>query len=163
LRNGHFVIVYRIGESGQVLEFTETVLERFRSYRQTRIWHREAGGQLFADIEPDRVRVVEATGPRLTDRRTRNRYEPDRRVEQREIDDRFPKGLHFIGDWHSHPEDYPNPSTTDFQSTADSVRRSFHQLNAFVMVIVGRRCFPEALYVSLNDGTNAYVLRPKTD
>lgn len=152
------MIAYPIGTSGQVLEFSEDVLDHFTRFQQTGFKHREAGGQLFARIENGRIWVVEATGPRLTDRRGRTSYQPDRYAEQREIDDRFPAGLHFIGDWHTHPEDRPKPSSVDLSSTADGVRRSRHGLNAFVMVIVGRGELPVALHVSVHDGVVCYAL-----
>lgn len=152
------MIAFPIGTSGQKLLFAEDVLARFERYQQVRWWQREAGGQLFARVEGSWIEVVEATGPRRTDRRGRNNYEPDRRAEQREIDERFPLGLHFVGDWHTHPEDRPKPSPIDVQSTAEGVRRSRHALHAFVMVIVGCGPFPEALHVSVHDGAGPYLL-----
>jgi integrative and conjugative element protein (TIGR02256 family) len=155
----HAVIVYPIGRSGQRLSFMPEVLKQLARHQQTRFWHREAGGQLFARIEDCNVRVVEATGPRPTDRRCRSRYEPDRVAEQAEIDARFPQGLHFVGDWHTHPEDRPTPSSIDLLSTAEGVRRSRHGLNAFVLVIVGRGAFPAGLHVCLHDAVTQYELR----
>ena len=153
------MITFPIGTSGQKLAFADNVLARFRRYQQMRWWHREAGGQLFARVRDGWIEVAEATGPRRTDRRSRTSYEPDPRAEQREIDERFPLGLHFVGDWHTHPEDRPSPSLIDTRSTAEGVRRSFHSLHAFVMVIVGRGVFPEALHVSVHDGEALYLLR----
>ena len=157
-----YSIGYLVGQSGQRLEFSPQVLAHFAINRQTRFWQREAGGQLFARFSDEGVHVVEATGPRPTDRRSRLRYEPDRRAEQNEIDVRFPQGLHFVGDWHTHPEVMPTPSDVDVQSTSDGVRRSSHCLHAFVMVIVGRGSFPESLYVSVNDGGSQHVLMPES-
>ena len=154
------MITYLIGTSGQTLVFGDEVLARFNRYQQRRCWQREAGGQLFARFENNTIAVAEATGPRARDRRSRTSYEPNRAAEHREIDERFPLGLHFIGDWHTHPEDRPHPSEVDLRSTADGVSRSRHQLNAFVLTIVGRLPPPEGLYVSLNDGHRQYVLRP---
>jgi integrative and conjugative element protein (TIGR02256 family) len=85
---------------------------------------------------------------------------PDRWAEQREIDERFSKGLHFIGDWHTHPEDRPQPSPIDINSTGDGVRRSRHSLRGFVMVIVGRIDFPDGLHVAIHDGDHSHVLCP---
>jgi integrative and conjugative element protein (TIGR02256 family) len=98
------MIAYEIQGAGQTLVFTGPVLKTFSEHRQLRFWQREAGGQLFGHFQGATIEVVEATGPRRTDRRTRTSYIPDRRAEQREIDERFRRGLHFIGDWHSHPE-----------------------------------------------------------
>jgi integrative and conjugative element protein (TIGR02256 family) len=154
------MIAYAIGSSAQTLEFSDEVLAHFRKHRQTRLWHREAGGQLFARVQTGLISVVEATGPRRTDRRNRTTYFPDRRAEQSEIDERFPAGLHFIGDWHSHPEDRPSPSLIDLDSTGDGVRRSRHSLHGFVMVIVGRIEFPAGLHVAVHDGKEPHLLEP---
>src|SRR3546814_8042190 len=72
------------------------------------------------------------------DRRTRTSYIPDRRAEQAEIFDRHARGLHYVGDWHTHPERYPQPSSPDAQSIAECVAKSTHQLNGFVLIIVGQ-------------------------
>lgn len=156
------IISYPIGSSSQVLQFNENILAHFRRNQQSRFWHREAGGQLFAQIADGLISVVEATGPRSTDKRSRTNYVPDRWAEQREIDERFPWGLHFIGDWHTHPEDRPQPSPIDINSTGDGVRRSRHSLHGFVLVIVGRNDFPDGLFVAIHDGAQSHVLRAST-
>jgi len=145
------MIEYEVGQSGQVLVFSDTVLKHFRRHRQTRPWQKEAGGQLFARIALPRIVVSEATGPRPTDRRTRTSYQPDRAAEQREILERHARGLHFIGDWHTHPETRPAPSGRDHRSIADCFVRSTHGLNAFVLVIVGTAALQEALYVAVHN------------
>ena len=157
------MITYRIGTSGHALIFAAEVLDRFERYKQRRLWAREAGGQLFARVDGGAINIVEATGPRPTDRRSRYNYVPDRRAEQREIDERFLLGLHFVGDWHTHPQDIPRPSGVDLVSTADGVRKSRHSLNAFVMAIVGREAFPTGLYVAVHDGDEEHVLAPEFD
>ena len=154
------MIAYPIGTSGQALIFSVEVVGWFTRHQQLRCWQREAGGQLFARFRESGIHIVEATGPGATDRRRRTSYEPDRVAEQLEIDERFRNGLHFVGDWHTHPEDLPRPSPIDLASTAEGFRRSRHGLNAFVMAIVGRAILPGGLYVSLHDGADLYTLRP---
>jgi integrative and conjugative element protein (TIGR02256 family) len=118
-------------------------------------------GQLFARLEPPRITVLRATGPRAGDRRTRFSYIPDRRAEQREIDDAFRRGLHYVGDWHTHPDDLPTASVTDNEGLAELVSRSAHSLNAFVLVVVGIGHLPEAMAVTLHDGAAIYRLNPR--
>ena len=154
------VIAYPIGTSGQALIFSAEVVGCFKRHQQLRWWQREAGGQLFARFEESGIHIVESTGPRRTDWRSRTSYKPDRVAEQLEIDERFRNGLHFVGDWHTHPEDLPRPSPIDLTSTADGFHRSRHGLNAFVMAIVGRAVLPAGLYVSLHDGADLHTLRP---
>jgi integrative and conjugative element protein (TIGR02256 family) len=109
----------------------------------------ESGGQLFARLNPNEIRVEQATGPRHYDHRSRYGYIPDRGGEQREINQMHQRGLHFIGDWHTHPEPYPRPSTSDIRSIRQAVRQSKHHLNGFVLLIAGTEPFPNGLFVSL--------------
>lgn len=155
------MIVYPIGCSGQTLVFTAAIVETFLKYRQLRFWQRESGGQLFGCFNGTTIEIVEATGPRRTDRRTRTSYIPDRKAEQREINQRFGLGLHFVGDWHTHPEMIPRPSHPDITNFDDTVRRSEHVMLALVLVVVGQLPVPEGLHVSLfrGDGTSE-VLKP---
>jgi len=143
------MIIYPIGNSGQRLVFLTPVIEHFERYRQRRWWHREAGGQLFARFTMPEIVVEEVTGPRRSDWRTRYSYRPNRRAEQREIQNCYTRGLHFIGDWHTHAESIPSPSTRDAISMDEMVSYSDHALNGFVLVIVGSGSPPEGLHVSI--------------
>lgn len=119
------------------LQFSDSVLSRLRRHRQKRPWQCEAGGQLFGRVEGNIWRLEEATGPRRGDLRTLFGYEPDRVAEQREIDEHFARGLHFLGDWHTHRERSPEPSPRDIRSMGDMIRESRTDLPCFLMVIVG--------------------------
>jgi integrative and conjugative element protein (TIGR02256 family) len=143
---------FRIGNSGQRLVLTPTVLNHVAMYQQIESFSAEAGGQLFARFSDDEIRVERATGPRISDRRSRYEYVPDRRREQEEIDSLHRRGLHFIGDWHTHPEPRPRPSTSDIRSIQQAVRESTHHLNGFILLIAGTDRFPAGLFVSLYFG-----------
>ena len=60
-------------------------------------------------------------------------------------------GLHFIGDWHTHPERIPAPSASDVRSIREAVTRSKHHLNGFVLLIAGIEVFPLGLFIGLYD------------
>lgn len=145
------MIEYSIAASGQTLVFSDTVIEHLLSNRQTKAGDREAGGQLFARVFRYEIYIAEATGPRTSDRRTRLSYRPDRKLEQAEIDESQRRGLVFVGDWHTHPELMPEPSTQDLVSISECFRKSFHYLNAFLLVVVGASAAPKDLHVSLHD------------
>jgi integrative and conjugative element protein (TIGR02256 family) len=149
---------YLIGTSGQSLFFTPKVLAHFRRHQQRRFFEREAGGQLFATLVNNEITIVEATGPRRTDQRSRCSYIPDRTEEQREIVERHALGLHFIGDWHTHPEHHGRPSPTDLSSIGETVRKSRHNLNGFVLVVVGYSTLPASMHVSVHDGDREFEL-----
>ena len=128
---------YTITGVDQELIFSPNAIEYMRMQRQSKIWQAEAGGQLFAKVTPCEIFVVEATGPRATDVRTRTTYRPDRRAEQEEIHDRFKRGLVYVGDWHTHPDKLPSPSARDAHSMVECFSKSRHNLRAFILVIVG--------------------------
>jgi integrative and conjugative element protein (TIGR02256 family) len=152
---------FKVGESGQVLTMSARVLKRFEKYQQWEDGSAEAGGQLFARLSSTDVVIEEATGPRASDLRTRTLYVPDRAAEQAEIDSWHTRRLHYVGDWHTHPELHPEPSGSDRESIRESFIRSKHSLRGFLMVIVGTAEFPNGLYVSLNDSENELVLVPR--
>ncbi|WP_461477344.1 Mov34/MPN/PAD-1 family protein [Mesorhizobium jarvisii] len=152
------MISFEIGQSGQSLAFSDGVLAHFNLHRQRHFWQKEAGGLLFARLQLPVIDIAVATGPRRGDRRSRHSYRPDERAEQQEIDDMFSRGLHFVGCWHTHPEDIASPSHIDRRNIADCVRRSDHALNGFIMVIVGRYPIPEGTYVSVCDKSSVYQL-----
>ncbi|AMX97866.1 hypothetical protein A4R28_32260 (plasmid) [Mesorhizobium ciceri] len=132
------------------VRFSPDVLRVFDGYRQTGWFSREAGGQLFADIEGDVWRVLAATGPRPADRRGRFHFWPDRKAEQKEIDQHFATGLEYVGDWHTHPEKAPTPSHDDIASIESVVRNSTFYTSGLLLCIVGLAPFPDGLHVSFH-------------
>lgn len=155
------MIRYPVGDSDETIMLGAEVLQHVARRRQIRWWQSEAGGQLFARLTPPIIEIVEATGPRRTDRRGRTYYEPDPQAEQREIEARHRQGLHFVGDWHTHAERCPEPSGRDLASISESVRQSRHSLNGFVLLVVGLDPAPAGLHLSIHDGTSGYRLHPE--
>lgn len=138
------------GGPGVVL--TEAALSTMDKYRQVLHTDKEAGGQLFAAFQGTDTVIVEATHPKWLDRRTRYGFVPNRLLQQREIKDRYKRGLHFVGDWHTHAELTPNPSCEDVDSMIKCYKLSRHDLKAFVMVIIGKEPAPTGLHVALVRG-----------
>ena len=85
---------------------------------------------------------------------------PDRRAEQEEIKRMYNDGFHYVGDWHTHPDTYPAPSAVDVDSIRESVLKSRHDLNGFLMVVVGTGPVPQSLHISIHDGRTFTVLKP---
>lgn len=147
----------------QTIEFVPEVLSKFNQYSQQRCWQKEAGGQLFAEfINKNLIRVVYATGPNKTDHRSKFYFYPDRLREQQEINTLYNKGLHYVGDWHTHPQNTPSPSLIDKESINECVRESKHDLNGFILVVVGRTTFPKGLFVGFSDGFKILPLKNKS-
>lgn len=128
--------------------FSSECLEVFASFQQKRASSAEAGGQLFGTFtDGQSVRVSVATGPSRGSLRSRFSFRPNRAAEKREIESFHKKGLHYLGDWHSHPEPRPSPSVCDENKMIQIYGASQHDLNCVLMVIVGTSTFPEALWV----------------
>ena len=68
------------------------------------------------------------------------------------IESYFDQGLHYVGDWHTHPEKHPTPSADDLRSIAECFRQSTHELLGFLLVILGTGDPPAGLWVGWHDG-----------
>lgn len=137
-------------EANCIIEFSLEVLEHFYKNRQNKGKSKEVGGQLFAKFHAEHIKIMLATGPNSTDKKGWNWFKPERWMQNFEIRQQFFQGLHFVGDWHTHPESRPKASSLDLASMQDCFIKSNHQLNAFILVIVGQNDFPDGLWVSLH-------------
>lgn len=149
---------YALSTDGPAITLLESVLATFDRFRQLSPRVKESGGQLFARFEGADTILLEATPPNFLDRRSRNGFAPNRWMQQREIRSRHAHGLHFVGDWHTHPEPVPRPSHDDIYSMVDCFGHSLHDLRAFVLIIAGTKPAPEGLYVAVIDWHSARQL-----
>jgi integrative and conjugative element protein (TIGR02256 family) len=134
-----------------IVSISPSVVEHFIEHRQEGKIKTEIGGQLFAKFSKNEVQVLTATGPNNIDRQGWSWFRPNLRNQNSEIKRLFKNGLHFVGDWHTHPERAPSPSSWDLESMEDCFKKSRHQLKAFLMIIVGRAEFPKGFWVSLHN------------
>ena len=148
------------GPNGLILHIEQNVLAHLCGNAQRKCWSREAGGQLFASIKNNRWIVAKATGPRASDFRSRFSFRPDRKAEKAEILALFREGLHYVGDWHTHPQDVPSPSQTDIRNMTETVQSSEHSLPGFLMAIVGRLPAPDGLWLSFHEVRGGYAQCP---
>lgn len=141
------------------IRFEEEVLALFERYKQLDGKSLEAGGQLFARLNSKEVIVSKATGLREGDKRGRFLFWPNRSKEQTEINDLHREGYHYVGDWHTHPESIPTPSSTDLKNILECYNQSKHDLRYFIMVIVGTGPFPQGLHVSMHNSQLSCTLK----
>lgn len=152
------MISYPIADSGQFLIFEDNVISHFERYRQNELNKKEAGGQLFAKFIDKHVIVTMATGPNKNANRGRLFFFPNRLAENLEIKHFYKKGLHFIGDWHTHPQKIPSPSYLDYSSINECFLKSKHDLGEFLLVIVGTKNAPKGIHVSIHNGKRHLTL-----
>lgn len=149
-----------IGKSGQSLTISSNVLKFFRKHIQVRSNTPESGGILLAKFSLPQIKIVSATEPGPHDKRQRCLFISDLRQRKNVVSKSFRKGLHFVGEWHTHPQNTPAPSTIDMQSMSDLFIKSSHELNFFVMIIVGNTTDELSLWISLHDAQEAHRLYP---
>lgn len=141
----------------QRLVFTQAVLGIFSKHRQQQM-EPESGGLLFAEFDFPLIQVVEVSVPHATDKRWRTLFIPNRVQQRKLIKQCFKNGRHFVGEWHTHPEPKPTPSGLDLKSMGDAFVKSYHELNYFIMVIVGNKEETLELWVSAHDGVGHHRL-----
>lgn len=125
--------------SGRLVVVNSSVMELVTRYRQVGKTESESGGILIGIRRGEYFEVTAATTPQISDKRSRLRFE---RVEKGHFDllKRHwveSKGEeNYLGEWHTHPEDYPSPSTLDL---SEWERAANHHKSSLIMIIVGRR------------------------
>lgn len=145
-------IYITIPGTNQVLVIESKVLEIFREARQLSLTDKETGGILLALISEDEVRIVEASRSGKRASISRVMFKPNLRGKRILVKKAFAMGRHFVGEWHTHPEKDPTPSRLDEESMCDSFRRSKHELNAFLLIVVGNRVDQLSISVTQHGG-----------
>lgn len=132
---------------------TEDVLAHFEHNRQ-HFGQRERGGLLFARFESRKTIICQASGPSKSDWMRRFQFRANKNKAQQVINRNFELGLHYVGEWHTHPEGYPNPSGDDRKAIKACFTKSEHSLDYFILAIVGQHPFPEGLWVGTSDSSD---------
>lgn len=148
-----------IGYSSDVVEFTPKAIETLFDHKQLPVTLPEAGGQLFGRFLSGIIEITFVTTPDTSDKRTRYSFSRNRAIEQEEINQAFKKGLHYIGDWHTHPQSNPTPSPTDISNAKMLYCKSRSELKDFLMVIVGTKAVFDGIYVAVVNGNRVQQLR----
>ena len=130
-----------------LLHFSEATIDTFLRHMQVKESDSEAGGLLLGSVHGAHMLIEQATVPTACDKRFRYLFE------------RMPFGheaialarwtasqgtIRYLGEWHSHPENYPIPSGLD-RSEWNRLSSSRRDQRSMLAVIVGR----ERLYVEL--------------
>lgn len=152
------MLILNLPGDKQRLILTNSVLSLMGKYRQTTRLRAEAGGQLFAKITAKLIVVAVATEPHRKDFRRRFSFIPYKERLNAEIQSYFSKSFHYIGDWHTHPQKKPKPSWIDLKSMRSCFSQSRHELEHFLMVIVGNATTPDGIWVGLINNSHTIAL-----
>ena len=142
-----FLSSWATADKSRLLHFSVGTLQTFSQHIQGSDADCEAGGLLLGSVHGGHLLIEQATVPTVWDRRFRYLFE------------RMPFGhgtialsrwkasrgtVRYLGEWHTHPEDNPNPSGLD-RSEWNHLSAKRRDKRPTLAVIVGRN----ALYIEL--------------
>ncbi len=140
----------------QTLVLEPAVLEHVEKSRQLSSVSTEAGGQLFGHANEQEIRVAIATGPYRRDERGRYHYRSNVTSAQKIIENFAQDGLLYLGEWHTHAEDFPTASASDIDAMNKLLTHSKLNINGLLMLIVGRSTLLSGYYITLFNNSRTY-------
>jgi len=136
-------MVFCISNDGK-LKIDKKPIENMLCYAQDTIEKYEAGGVILGRFIKDSNNIVidVITEPMKEDIRTRTRFKRGKKKHQKRIDEIWEESegtCNYIGEWHTHPEDHPSPSTTDIKSWNKILRNDVFLSKYLYFIIVGTK------------------------
>lgn len=135
----------------------DVVLEVFAKHAQTNIFMPESGGILLGYVREPHLEVLEATEPTRWDKRLRYFFDRSAQGHHDLAQRRSTESgglVRYLGEWHTHPEDYPSPSFVDKSGWINLANKRQDE-RPVLAIIVGRK----GLHVELiNHEGNAMVM-----
>lgn len=97
------------------VSFNAEVLKQIEKYIQNNPHKNESGGLLLGYRHSNHFEITHITTPKLLDMSNRLSFERKDithiKILKRLI--KKDKNIAYLGEWHTHPEDYPSPSSID--------------------------------------------------
>ncbi len=127
---------------GGVAKASPEALSQMLLFRQTEPDSREAGGILLGRhiLGCKDIVIDEVTCPAPADHRLRLSFHRSQVYHQQVIDERWriSRGTcQYLGEWHTHPEAFPTPSSVDFSDWHRRLRVDRFTGGALLFIIIG--------------------------
>ena len=143
----HFMSSWATDDKRTLLHFSALTLETFYQHVQIRDTDCEAGGLLLGSVHGEHMLIQQATVPTTWDKRFRYLFERMPFGHEAIALSRWTASqgtVRYLGEWHTHPEDFPHPSGLD-RSEWRQLSTKRQDKHSMLAVIVGRK----SLYVEL--------------
>lgn len=127
-----------------ILKLNAEAVDQMIKYLQLDPKDTEAGGVLLGRfiIDSNDLVVDKVTAPMRGDKRTRYSFERGAKRHQQIIDEEWnaTQGTcHYLGEWHTHPEDNPEPSGIDKGNWIRHLKRDTFPNRYLYFLIAGRK------------------------
>ena len=142
-----FLSSWATDDKRTLLHFSALTLETFYQHVQIRDTDCEAGGLLLGSVHGEHMLIQQATVPTTWDKRFRYLFERMPFGHEAIALSRWTASqgtVRYLGEWHTHPEDFPHPSGLD-RSEWRQLSTKRQDKHSMLAVIVGRK----SLYVEL--------------
>ena len=142
-----FMSSWATDDKRTLLHFSALTLETFYQHVQIRDTDCEAGGLLLGSVHGEHMLIQQATVPTTWDKRFRYLFERMPFGHEAIALSRWTASqgtVRYLGEWHTHPEDFPHPSGLD-RSEWRQLSTKRQDKHSMLAVIVGRK----SLYVEL--------------
>ena len=130
--------------NNEILQINGDVIKKLSSFKQIESKSTEAGGILLGRIikETNHLIIDELTIPSHNDVRKRFYFKRNKNSHQEIVDIRWlesDKTENYFGEWHTHAEDIPIPSSVDKNDWRRRVKEDKLFLFFLISIIVGRK------------------------
>lgn len=134
-------MVFKKSNNG-ILKIGSSPLSTMHSFVQDEDFKDEAGGVLLGRyiLNSKDIIIDCVTVPQKKDFRSRFRFNREAKGHQKLISKAWKKSngtCNYLGEWHTHPEDYPNPSGQDIKNWKEILETRIFSSQYLYFVIVG--------------------------
>lgn len=133
------------------------IFERFTQYKKNQ---KESGGVILGKIINDQVHILRLSIPNSLDKSSRTNFERNKVAAQIIIDYEFINSngqMIYLGEWHTHPENYPTPSPQDRKMLKEQFINN--QLNVPYLLLIIKGIFGTHVGMIDKDGYHEYNMR----
>lgn len=137
------VITFLLSNGGKI-KIAAHAYDRIINFRQIESSQTEAGGVLLGRFIIDTKDIVidEVSIPMIADKRSRFSFLRNAKSHQRIIETKWTKSnstCHYLGEWHTHPESYPEYSSVDIKNWKERLKKDTFSSRFLYFLILGTK------------------------
>ncbi len=131
-------MIYKVGKFN--VELSGNVVDIFSKFKQVKHKIHESGGILLGQVKENYVYISKATPPSRHDTSSRFNFIRDCNIAQIIVDYEFYNNnghLIYLGEWHTHPENIPMPSSQDIMMIKEQFSNNKLNEKYILLIIIG--------------------------